>query len=187
MITRKKLSNQFSEDFLVLEWLVIIVSGVSAASICAKVARDKCLRDWIFVEKQEGLEMTKEWGSGYPGDAVTKKFLRDNFDSFFGFPSIVRFSWKTAETILDEKGVRVEFEEIEPEEDPAVAKNPSIKQFFSQSINMNGKVGKENSNPRSGRCKFAKDRNIDGMTMSGFLNKKWFLKSSSGHVTVKKS
>merc|ERR1719277_559455 len=49
---------------------------VSAASICAKVARDKCLRDWIFVEKQEGLGMTKEWGSGYPGDAVTKKFLR---------------------------------------------------------------------------------------------------------------
>ncbi len=24
--------------------------------------------------------MTKAWGSGYPGDAVTKKFLRDNLN-----------------------------------------------------------------------------------------------------------
>ena len=111
--------------------------------------------------------MSKEWGSGYPGDAVTKKFLRDNFDSFFGFPSIVRFSWKTAETILEEKGVKVEFEEVEPEEDPALKKNPSIKQFFSKSVTSNGK---ENSNPQSGRCKFVKDRNIDGMSMSGFLH-----------------
>ena len=137
---------------------------VSAASICAKVARDKCLKDWNFVEKGLPKELTKNWGSGYPGDAVTKKFLRDNFDAFFGFPSIVRFSWKTAENILEEKGVQVNFEEVEPEEDPAVAKNPSIKQFFAQSS-----ASKENSNPRSGRCKIAKNRNVEGMTMSAFL------------------
>ena len=137
---------------------------VSAASICAKVARDKCLKEWRFAEKGLSKELTTDWGSGYPGDAVTKKFLRDNFDNFFGFPSIVRFSWKTAENILEEKGVPVNFEEVEPEEDPAVTKNPSIKQFFAQSA-----ASKENSNPRSGRCKIAKNRNVNGMTMNSFL------------------
>ena len=113
-------------------------------------------------------ELSKDWGSGYPGDAVTKKFLRDTFDNFFGFPSIVRFSWKTAETILEDKGVQVDFEEVEPEEDPAVTKNPSIKQFFTPSSSS-----KENSNPQYGvgkyRCKIAKNRNITGITMSSFL------------------
>ena len=55
---------------------------VSAASICAKVARDKCLKEWRFAEKGLSKELTTDWGSGYPGDAVTKKFLRDNFDNF---------------------------------------------------------------------------------------------------------
>merc|ERR1719351_227621 len=50
---------------------------VSAASICAKVARDKTIKDWIFPEtsgKESSPIFTKEWGSGYPGDAVTKQF-----------------------------------------------------------------------------------------------------------------
>ena len=92
-----------------------------------QVARDKCLKNWIFTENQNDCEITSEWGSGYPGDAVTKKFLRDNLDPVFGFPSIVRFSWKTAETLIEEKCVKMEFEEIEPEEDPSLTKNPSIK------------------------------------------------------------
>ena len=52
----------------------------------------------------------QEWGSGYPGDPVTKKFLRDNLDPVFGYPTIVRFSWSTAEKLLNEKGVKVMFE-----------------------------------------------------------------------------
>ena len=65
---------------------------VSAASICAKVARDKCLKDWVFSESQgdAGIEISNQWGSGYPADPVTKKFLRENLDEIFGFPSIVR-------------------------------------------------------------------------------------------------
>ncbi len=102
---------------------------VSAASICAKVARDRALREWTFAEG-EGAGFTKEWGSGYPGDAVTKRFLQDNLDPFFGFPSLVRFSWKTAEKILDEKCSRLEFEEVEPEEEDSVKKNPSVKDYF---------------------------------------------------------
>lgn len=136
---------------------------VSAASICAKVARDKCLKDWTFPESSD-VEISSQWGSGYPGDPVTKKFLRDNFDQVFGFPSLIRFSWKTAETIIEEKGISMEFEEVEPEEDPTLTKNPSIKAFFAQNS-----VSKENKNPKSGRCKLLKDRNIESMSVSSFL------------------
>ena len=64
------------------------------------------MKDWQFYESrgEEGIEISKEWGSGYPADPVTKKFLRENMDEVFGFPSIVRLSWKTAENLIEEKG-----------------------------------------------------------------------------------
>ena len=62
--------------------------------------------------QKSSQEFTSKWGSGYPGDAVTKKFLQENLNDLFGFPSIVRFSWKTAENILEEKGIKVQFEEV---------------------------------------------------------------------------
>ena len=60
------------------------------------------MKDWQFYESrgEEGVEISKEWGSGYPADPVTKKFLRENMDEVFGFPSIVRLSWKTAENLI---------------------------------------------------------------------------------------
>ncbi len=101
---------------------------VSAASICAKVARDAALKNWTF---QEGADLfTSKWGSGYPGDPATKKFLRENLNPVFGFPSLVRFSWKTAEKILEERCVNVAFEEVEPEDEEHVKKNPSVKNYF---------------------------------------------------------
>ena len=76
---------------------------VSAASICAKVTRDRLLRDWQFRER--GLTPSKRFGSGYPGDANTKKWLRTNIDPIFGFPSVIRFSWKTTTALLDDNAV----------------------------------------------------------------------------------
>lgn len=96
---------------------------VSAASICAKVARDAALRDWAC--PVVGAAAT---GSGYPGDPVTKRFLQDMLHPVFGFPGIVRFSWKTAEKIIEEKGVRLRWEEVEPEEEEGA--NPSVAQYF---------------------------------------------------------
>lgn len=139
---------------------------VSAASICAKVARDRALAQWKFAEK--GQEFTTEWGSGYPGDPVTKKFLRENLDPVFGFPSIVRFSWKTADTLLEEKGVRVEFEEVEPEEDPTVKANPSIKQFFTPATSTATKQAIKSGIVK--RCAFFKDRKITRSNIKNFFN-----------------
>lgn len=100
---------------------------VSAASICAKVSRDHALKVWKF---PEGLDVTQDgFGSGYPGDPVTKRFLQENIDPVFGFPRLVRFSWSTAENILLAKALKMQFEE---EEDAPKAKTTkAIKNFFT--------------------------------------------------------
>ena len=62
------------------------------------------LKAWKF---PAGEQAEGPWGSGYPADPVTKKFLQSQFHPVFGFPSLVRFSWKTAEKIIEEKGIKV--------------------------------------------------------------------------------
>ncbi|XP_011686284.1 PREDICTED: ribonuclease H2 subunit A isoform X2 [Wasmannia auropunctata] len=74
---------------------------VSAASICAKVSRDHAIRAWRFRE-----------------------------DQVFGFPQLVRFSWSTAEQILESKALTVEWEETEEMETPNEQK---IFKFFAKS------------------------------------------------------
>lgn len=68
------------------------------------------IEKWVCKEK---VEVGTEYGSGYPGDEVTKKWLRENFDRVMGFTDIVRISWKTAENLIEEMGVRVDFHERE--------------------------------------------------------------------------
>jgi len=77
---------------------------VSAASIFAKVTRDRLLEDWQFREIG-GNKFARSFGCGYPGDAQTKAFLTSCFDRVFGFPSIVRFSWSTAADMIEKDGV----------------------------------------------------------------------------------
>ncbi|CAI4224221.1 unnamed protein product [Auanema sp. JU1783] len=85
---------------------------VSAASIAAKVTRDRRLKSWTFVEKNVKVH-DGGIGSGYPGDPNTKKFLAKSVDPFFGFSSIVRFSWKTADVIIDKKCIKATWEDEE--------------------------------------------------------------------------
>jgi ribonuclease HII len=64
---------------------------VSAASICAKVTRDRLID-----------ELVKEYGpigSGYPSDPVTIAFLEDAIKTTGTAPSIARHSWKTIANI----------------------------------------------------------------------------------------
>lgn len=99
---------------------------VSAASICAKVTRDHALQVWKF---QEGIEATfKDFGSGYPGDPVTKKFLVDYVDPVFGYPQLVRFSWSTARNALENTAYHVEYEEEDENQPPA--NTTQITSFF---------------------------------------------------------
>lgn len=61
---------------------------------------------------------------------MTKKFLAQNIDPIFGYPQIVRFSWSTSEQILKSKGVLVEWEDAEEQENQQSA---SFKKFFTPS------------------------------------------------------
>lgn len=81
---------------------------VSAASICAKVIRDKMIEYYDgVVKKSEGVEDTKVddetdllFGSGYLADKRTVDWMSRNTDKVFGFPSLVRFSWTPAQQAI---------------------------------------------------------------------------------------
>ncbi|XP_055544359.1 ribonuclease H2 subunit A [Wyeomyia smithii] len=121
---------------------------VSAASICAKVSRDHALKVWKF---REGIDPDISYGSGYPGDPVTKKFLSD-FELVFGFPRFVRFSWSTAEKALEKKAFDVEFDE--EDEDQAKSKasygSEKLSKYFAADRNEQRK-----------RHEYFRERNLD--------------------------
>jgi ribonuclease HII len=71
---------------------------VSAASIIAKVERDKVISQ---LQKKHG-----NMGCGYPSDSNTIKFLEDWIRNFGSYPDFVRKSWKTAKRIKNEADSR---------------------------------------------------------------------------------
>ena len=50
-------------------------------------------------------------------DPTTKEWLKTNLDSVFGYPSIVRFSWKTCDTILNKSASSVCWSQYDQEEE----------------------------------------------------------------------
>ena len=79
---------------------------VSAASICAKVTRDSEITNWNFIEK---LDIEREFGSGYPSDPNTVKWLQSNCDPIFGYPRLIRFSWSTTDNMLEKLAVPIDW------------------------------------------------------------------------------
>jgi ribonuclease HII len=71
---------------------------VSAASIIAKVTRDRAIA--MLAKKYGGI------GSGYPSDPVTIQFLNSYIDEHRIPPPIARRSWKTVSAILSKKSQR---------------------------------------------------------------------------------
>jgi len=70
--------------------------AVSAASIIAKVERDK--------EIAELAKTLGDFGSGYPSDPRTMRFLKECCEELEEYPDFVRKSWKPAKRVRDEKG-----------------------------------------------------------------------------------
>ena len=56
-------------------------------------------------EEEINNKFQKVFGCGYPGDPATKEWLKVSLDGQFGFPTIVRFSWKTCLTILENNNI----------------------------------------------------------------------------------
>ncbi|KAJ3056947.1 Ribonuclease H2 subunit A [Rhizophlyctis rosea] len=99
---------------------------VSAASICAKVTRDSVLRNWQFAEPGLDGKISQDFGSGYPSDPNTVRWINDNIDPIFGFPRLIRFSWSTCDKLLEDKAVAVKW----ADDDDESAQGGDIRQMF---------------------------------------------------------
>lgn len=125
-----KLSSIFpSIQFTVCPKADSLFKIVGAASIIAKVTRDRYVHQWVDPEdankhllhgtkRKRGTDeldvadeteaevvKTMERGSGYPSDPKTQAYLREEIDPVFGYKGVVRFSWATVKVLLDKQGV----------------------------------------------------------------------------------
>jgi ribonuclease H2 subunit A len=107
---------------------------VSAASICAKVHRDRAIKEWVFPEISLKESISRDFGSGYPGDPETKCWLQENVDRVFGFPSIIRFSWSTCIELLKKEAYHVEWKSEEHKEE--AFKEDTQSTLFPQQVAM---------------------------------------------------
>ncbi|XP_066204051.1 ribonuclease H2 subunit A isoform X1 [Saccopteryx leptura] len=101
---------------------------VSAASICAKVARDQAVKNWQFLEKLQDLDT--DYGSGYPNDPKTKAWLKKHVEPVFGFPQFVRFSWRTAQNILEKEAESIMWEDLPTADQEGLGR---ITSYFNES------------------------------------------------------
>ena len=126
---------------------------VSAASVVAKVCRDKALREWRFKEG-ERFPAGLAYGSGYPSDPATKRFLEDYSDPVFGYPQLIRFSWMTTTKAL-EGAVTIKWEETASED---ATGTPTITQYFKRQISSVSGPAKEEK-----RHRYFAERNISSV------------------------
>ncbi|QPG77362.1 hypothetical protein FOA43_004775 [Brettanomyces nanus] len=97
---QKKLQNRFPNlKVTVTKKADSLFPIVSAASIVAKVTRDYSL---LHSAKQRELEGS--WGSGYPSDPRTTKWLNSEVDPLFGWDQNVRYSWQTSKDAMKRSG-----------------------------------------------------------------------------------
>lgn len=138
---------------------------VSAASIAAKVTRDRTLQTWKF---REIVLTSTDFGSGYPSDEHTQKWLKKNVDKVFGFPSLVRFSWKPVHLILAKVGVPVRWSEFDDydhlmdlDDEGGRPKSPALRRRASTGSIGTQSSGKQQRLNFSTRFRFFVDNNME--------------------------
>ncbi|KAI9246594.1 ribonuclease H-like domain-containing protein [Sporodiniella umbellata] len=136
---QRKLSSFFPGRAIVVEPKAdALYPVVSAASICAKVTRDQYVENWVWTEPEMD-NVSKAFGSGYPADPNTVRWLDQNQDSFFGFPTLVRFSWKTIAARVDSQHNWSEDEDEIPTPKHPKTKPPTLHQKPEEKYNYHRK------------------------------------------------
>jgi hypothetical protein len=145
---------------------------VGAASIVAKVARDKLIHSWDHLE--DNLDTELETGSGYPGDPKTKNWLRQNTDNLFGLPSFARLSWQTAADIIEKNCLKITWEDKE-EEDEEENQKKLKKTGSKRAITETDSIGSEPEVPdtvtsglKSRKSAFFRENNLQRVDLESF-------------------
>ena len=84
---------------------------MSAASIVAKVTRDRAVVEATAAEAARSPDAPASLGSGYPGDPETKSYLERSTHPVFGYTFLVRFSWSTTVRALEARAAKVGWED----------------------------------------------------------------------------
>ncbi|EEF46595.1 ribonuclease H2 subunit A isoform X1 [Ricinus communis] len=160
---RIKLSERFpSIKFVVAKKADSLYPVVSGASIVAKVTRDRALRNWVLEETAEGI--SRNFGSGYPGDPETKAWLKQHKHQVFGFPTLVRFSWGTCNSYYKD-AVEVLWESDKMDEDDSVNSNGKRQlKLSSFGITIPKTKSEEIESSGKGRCKFFQSRKLEQLS-----------------------
>lgn len=155
---KEKLQRFFPKyEFTVAEKADSKYPIVSAASVCAKVMRDRIVQNWKYAEHASLYLDAFKLGSGYPADPDTKKFLEDTVDPVFGYSTLARFSWSTITKALEKHASNCDFNEPEDEEDDPKA-------FMKQQAMMKGffkkqpKPGNKQHESVAGKAKIVEQR-----------------------------
>ena len=107
----RAMGNEFADKFTIEKKADATYKVVGAASIIAKVTRDRILSEWVYPEHNALNGLDRNFGSGYPGDENCSLWLQRAYNPFFGFPNIVRFSWGTArEFMVKNNAIDMEWE-----------------------------------------------------------------------------
>lgn len=140
---KQLLEKEFSLkiEFIVCPKADSLYPSVSAASIVAKVTRDRTVDNWEFVEDKEGNLFNNNFGCGYPSDPKTKIWLSEHADAVFGYPNMVRFSWKTTSNQLKDKIYKITFEDYVEDDE-----NNTRKQFLPKQEKIENSFNNKSSN-----------------------------------------
>ena len=87
-------------------------------------AAEETADDKSIIEKFQDL---MDMGSGYPSDPGTKAWLLRYLHNVFGFPQLIRFSWSTCSTLLEDKAAAVRWPHLELEEEQLAEYKHSFK------------------------------------------------------------
>lgn len=107
MIYQNRLKKLFPDlNFTVATKADVCFPVVGAASIMAKVTRDYELAMWPH--RNPGVVLEGSFGTGYPSDPLTVRWMRNNVKRVEGFPpTLVRFSWISTQRILADHAAKV--------------------------------------------------------------------------------
>jgi len=138
---QRKLEREFpSIDFVVESKADANYAPCSAASVVAKVMRDRMLESWKY---SESSDISHDFGSGYPSDPKCKSWMEQLSDPVFGYPDIVRFSWAPSKQQLNRNGVSVVFR-ADLDDDGEFDQKKGLTQFLANKRKRLGYFEKRN-------------------------------------------